>query len=272
MNCLGVILMEERAWWQMEPRARAKLEKQLARKETAARASAAAAGPGAGAAAASPLSAAAAAATGETTAAMKKKKAAAAPALATGPPIYFYEKTAPYYQFTNFYPAPLRLDDAIWPTSEHFFQAQKFSQRPDLMQRILEMKEASHVFTFAQEHKDLWPKVRAGLCCVCGHCGGDLVVWCTQDWHERKDNVMRRAVRAKFKDNYRDLGKLLLDTGDRLLVERTTKDKYWADGGDGTGKNMLGRILMEERDWWRLTAKERKQREKEATAAAKSTQ
>jgi O-acetyl-ADP-ribose deacetylase (regulator of RNase III) len=40
----------------------------------------------------------------------------------------------------------------------------------------------------------------------------------------------------------------LLSTGNDYLVEHTKNDSYWADGGDGTGKNMLGIILMEVRD------------------------
>ena len=32
------------------------------------------------------------------------------------------------------------------------------------------------------------------------------------------------------------------------LVEHTTNDAYWGDGGDGSGTNMLGRILMEVRE------------------------
>ena len=32
------------------------------------------------------------------------------------------------------------------------------------------------------------------------------------------------------------------------IMEHTEKDAYWGDGGDGSGKNMLGRILMEVRD------------------------
>jgi predicted NAD-dependent protein-ADP-ribosyltransferase YbiA (DUF1768 family) len=31
------------------------------------------------------------------------------------------------------------------------------------------------------------------------------------------------------------------------LVEHTKKDKYWADGGDGSGKNRLGELLMKVR-------------------------
>jgi N-glycosidase YbiA len=28
-------------------------------------------------------------------------------------------------------------------------------------------------------------------------------------------------------------------------VEHTRNDAYWGDGGDGTGKNRLGQLLME---------------------------
>ena len=33
-------------------------------------------------------------------------------------------------------------------------------------------------------------------------------------------------------------------TGDAKLVERTANDSYWGDGGDGSGTNRLGQILM----------------------------
>ena len=37
---------------------------------------------------------------------------------------------------------------------------------------------------------------------------------------------------------------MLMGTGDAKLVEHTENDDYWGDGGDGSGKNMLGQILM----------------------------
>jgi ribA/ribD-fused uncharacterized protein len=57
---------------------------------------------------------------------------------------------------------------------------------------------------------------------------------------------MRTAVRAKF-NQHDNLRELLFSTGDAKLVEHTERDDYWGDGGDGQGKNMLGRILMEVR-------------------------
>ena len=32
------------------------------------------------------------------------------------------------------------------------------------------------------------------------------------------------------------------------FVEHTENDSYWGDGGDGSGKNMLGQILMDVRE------------------------
>lgn len=58
---------------------------------------------------------------------------------------------------------------------------------------------------------------------------------------------MRDAVRAKF-TQHDELKALLLSTGNALLVEHTENDSYWGDGGDGSGKNRLGRILMQIRD------------------------
>jgi predicted NAD-dependent protein-ADP-ribosyltransferase YbiA (DUF1768 family) len=37
-------------------------------------------------------------------------------------------------------------------------------------------------------------------------------------------------------------------TGDARIVEHTERDDFWGDGGDGSGANMLGRLLMELRD------------------------
>ena len=55
---------------------------------------------------------------------------------------------------------------------------------------------------------------------------------------------MREALRAKF-TQHPDLKELLLRTGSAQLVEHTANDNYWGDGGDGSGKNRLGILLME---------------------------
>jgi ribA/ribD-fused uncharacterized protein len=55
---------------------------------------------------------------------------------------------------------------------------------------------------------------------------------------------MRRGVRRKF-ETHADLRAMLLDTGDEELVEASPIDFYWGAGGDGSGQNRLGVILME---------------------------
>jgi predicted NAD-dependent protein-ADP-ribosyltransferase YbiA (DUF1768 family) len=39
-----------------------------------------------------------------------------------------------------------------------------------------------------------------------------------------------------------------LATADAKIVEHTTNDSYWGDGGDGSGRNMLGQVLMRVRE------------------------
>jgi ribA/ribD-fused uncharacterized protein len=58
---------------------------------------------------------------------------------------------------------------------------------------------------------------------------------------------MLDAVKAKF-SQHSDLQTLLLETGEATLIEHTENDAYWGDGGDGKGKNKLGKILMKVRD------------------------
>lgn len=53
---------------------------------------------------------------------------------------------------------------------------------------------------------------------------------------------MYEALRLKF-GTHADLKEKLLSTEDARLVEHTTRDSYWGDGG-GKGKNRLGVLLM----------------------------
>ena len=55
------------------------------------------------------------------------------------------------------------------------------------------------------------------------------------------------ALYAKF-TQHEGLMKMLLDTGDCKLVKHTSQDSYWGDGGDGSGQNKLGKLLMKLRD------------------------
>jgi N-glycosidase YbiA len=113
------------------------------------------------------------------------------------------------------------LSGKSWPTSEHYFQAQKFAGT----EREEEIRFANSPSTAARLGRSRSRPLRA-------------------DWETVKDDVMCRALQAKF-EQHPKLKALLLSTGNAELVEHTRNDNYWADGGDGTGQNLLGKLLME---------------------------
>jgi ribA/ribD-fused uncharacterized protein len=55
---------------------------------------------------------------------------------------------------------------------------------------------------------------------------------------------MRRALWGKFLA-HSELAAMLLDTGERALIENSPSDYYWGCGHTGTGQNRLGCLLME---------------------------
>ena len=136
-------------------------------------------------------------------------------------PIKFYSTADAYGEFSNFAEFPIRLDGEVWPTSEHYFQAQKFDDKAYQKK----VRNASS------------PDRAAAL-------GRDRSMKPRPDWQRYRLGTMRKAVLAKF-TQHPELKALLLSTGAAKLIEHTPNDDYWGDGGDGTGQNMLGRILME---------------------------
>jgi ribA/ribD-fused uncharacterized protein len=146
------------------------------------------------------------------------------PPEAAKPVIRFYSVSAEYGELSNFAPYPITLKGKRWPTSEHYFQAQKFVAGRDQE----EIRAANTPMLAARWGRDRKRKLR-------------------RDWERVKVGVMREAVEAKFRQ-HEELGALLLGTGDATLIEHTENDDFWGDGGDGSGRNELGRILMAVRD------------------------
>jgi N-glycosidase YbiA len=139
------------------------------------------------------------------------------------PVIHFYTTTGRYGCFSNFSRHPIKLGGKTWPTSEHYSQAQKFA---------------------GTEHEDEVRKASTAM--IAARMGRDRRRPLRRDWDSVKDRIMLDAVRAKF-TQHEELHAVLLGTGDARLVEHTTNDSYWGDGGDGSGKNRLGQILMQVR-------------------------
>lgn len=138
--------------------------------------------------------------------------------------VNFYSTQGEYGCFSNFAAFPIVLDGKNWPTSEHYFQAQKFLDDP--------------------RHQEAIRTERSPM--IAARMGRDRSKKLRTDWESVKDDVMLVAVRAKF-NQHEELRAILLGTGDATLIENTKNDSYWGDGGDGSGKNKLGQILMQVR-------------------------
>jgi ribA/ribD-fused uncharacterized protein len=139
-------------------------------------------------------------------------------------PIKFYHLNKPYGFFSNFAPYEIYLKGKVWSTTEHYFQAQKFADTP----HEEDVRQAKTAREAAEIGRDRRKPLRHG-------------------WEGVKDDVMREAIYAKFTQHL-DLAEQLLATGNRELIEHTQNDRYWGDGGDGSGVNQLGKILMEVRE------------------------
>jgi len=137
--------------------------------------------------------------------------------------IYFYSTREQYGCFSNFSPHGFELD-GWWHTSEHYFQAQKFIGTP-YVAHIRQLKTPKEAATMGRNRKlPLRP-----------------------DWEQVKDDIMRQGVQRKF-ETHPDIRDILLSTGNELIVENSPTDYYWGCGADGSGKNMLGQILVEVRE------------------------
>lgn len=135
--------------------------------------------------------------------------------------INFYSTTGEYGCFSNFSRHTVFLKGKRWPTSEHYFQAQKFA---------------------GSEHEEEVRKCKRPADAAA--LGRSRKLPLRRDWEGAKERVMLEALRAKF-TQHEDLKAILLGTGDAQLVEHTANDSYWGDGGDGSGKNRLGHLLMQ---------------------------
>lgn len=170
--------------------------------------------------------------------------------------IKFYDPKNPFYEFSNFFHAPFILDGETWMTTEHYFQAAKFmDHHPDYANLIRMCSTPGKCFVLANQ------KCKGGYAAkwmVNPEAGdrrllNDIVikykdtVHIRPDWDNVRLVVMKRCLLAKFRQNI-TLAKLLLDTGDALIVEDSPRDSFWGIGKNGDGANHLGRLLMEVRD------------------------
>lgn len=79
-----------------------------------------------------------------------------------------------------------------------------------------------------------------------------------EEWSKVRYNFMLRINHEKYRQNL-DLRKILLSTGDITIVEDSPFDYIWGIGRDGSGQNLLGKVLMEVRKYYQDIEKQVKE-------------
>lgn len=122
---------------------------------------------------------------------------------------------------SNFHPSIIYVDGKKYNTVEHAYQAAKAVD--------LEQHELIRCARTPGEAKKM-----------------GKIVPCRSDWEDVKIDVMRSLIRKKFENPF--LRPLLLATEGSQLIHKN----YWHDIEFGVfvgeGKNLLGKLLMEERE------------------------
>jgi N-glycosidase YbiA len=138
--------------------------------------------------------------------------------------IKFYKVSEEYGCFSNFSKHSFMINNIFYRTAEHYFQSNKFiGTRYE--EEILKVKTAIEAARMGRNRN--YPL--------------------RDDWEDIKNDVMKKAVLEKFR-THNDIRGILILTGNENIIEATIDDYYWGCGANGTGKNMLGKILMEVRD------------------------
>src|SRR6266542_5682022 len=92
--------------------------------------------------------------------------------------ILFYRVNEPYGELSKIAPFPFELKGKVWPTSEHYFQAQKFA---------------------GTEHEETVRNAKTPS--MAAKLGRSRSLPLRADWEAVKDDVMRAALRAKFEQH-----------------------------------------------------------------------
>jgi hypothetical protein len=138
--------------------------------------------------------------------------------------IRFYIRENPYGFLSNFWRSEQKEGYAIFKTNEHYYQSRK-SKDFELRYWIA---NAPTAYAAMIAGRSLKPSE------------------ITEDWENKKVDVMRKGLISKFSQNVL-LEQALLKTGDSILIEDSPTDMFWGGKLEGS-KNMLGKLLMEVRE------------------------
>jgi len=140
--------------------------------------------------------------------------------------------------FSQWWLSEFTVEGVIFKTAEHYMMAEKarLFQDDETLQEILEVEHPHDAKKLGRKVQNFDPK----------------------QWDEYKFQIVVKANYGKFSQN-EDLKSYLLNTGNRVIVEASPRDRIWGIGmGQSNenasnpnlwrGQNLLGYALMEVRD------------------------
>ena len=146
--------------------------------------------------------------------------------------VYFWRNNTP---FSNFYRKPFTYKGYQLKFSEQGFMLEKaLLFDPSMIDKIVNANQPNQAKQYGREIKHYNDRI----------------------WSNRRYQVMVDVLRIKFQDP--ELKEILLQTGDRIIVEASPYDKIWGVGLEENdprilnernwrGQNLLGKALMEVR-------------------------
>lgn len=125
---------------------------------------------------------------------------------------------------------PLFINDNIIPTSEALYQAMRYSLFPKIQNEIISQHSPMTAKMISKKYR----------------------IYSRQDWNSTRIKIMRWALEIKLSQHWTTFSALLDATGDKPIVEYSSKDAFWGamkiNGDQLSGVNALGRLLMDLRE------------------------
>ena len=155
--------------------------------------------------------------------------------------IGFWAQRDKYGCFSNFYPCTFIWAGRKFNCSEQAFMWAKasFFRDDDMAVRIFEETDPKKIKRLGRLVKN----------------------YDDYEWSQVRYSFMLGINEAKYSQN-KDLRDILLSTREAEIIEDSPYDYIWGIGKNGTGHNLLGKILMSIRDYYNSIAEEVKSNEK----------
>lgn len=123
--------------------------------------------------------------------------------------------------------------DQIIPSVENLYQAMRFTEHPDIQREVIKQKQGFGAKLKAKKYRKTHTRA---------------------DFEDLKVEIMYWCLKLKLANHPIRFGGALQRTGDRPIVEESTKDPFWGAKSDDddqlVGANILGQLLMDLREYY----------------------